>query len=78
VKYLNNRLECDHGKMKRLIQPTLGFQSMKTTYATIKGIEIALLLHGWGIWPDEVRPHHLVVLVFQDVAVPDIEAREIE
>ena len=26
VKYLNNRLEGDHGKLKRLIQPTLGFQ----------------------------------------------------
>ena len=21
----NNRLECDHGNLKRLIQPTLGF-----------------------------------------------------
>ena len=27
---LNNRLECDHGKLKRLIKPTLGFQSMRT------------------------------------------------
>jgi IS6 family transposase len=40
VKYLNNRLECDHGKLKRLIQPTLGFQSMKIAYATIKGFEV--------------------------------------
>ena len=40
VKYLNNRLEGDHGKLKRLIQPTLGFQSMKTAYATIKGFEV--------------------------------------
>ena len=39
VKYLNNRLESDHGKLKRLIKPTLGFQSMKTAYATIKGFE---------------------------------------
>ena len=37
---LNNRLEGDHGKLKRLIQPTLGFQSMKTAYATIKGFEV--------------------------------------
>jgi hypothetical protein len=29
----NNCLECDHGKLKRLILPTLGFQSMKTAYA---------------------------------------------
>ena len=40
VKYLNNRLEGDHGKLKRLIRPTLGFQSMKTAYTTIKGFEV--------------------------------------
>ena len=37
AKYYNNRLECDHGKLK-LIQPTLGFQSMKTAYATDQGL----------------------------------------
>ena len=40
MKYLNNRLEGDHGKLKRLIRPTLGFQSMKTACATIKGFEV--------------------------------------
>lgn len=40
IKYLNNRIEADHGKLKRLIKPTLGFKSMKTAYATIKGFEI--------------------------------------
>lgn len=39
VKYLNNAVETDHGKRKRLIKPTLGFKSMKTAYATIKGFE---------------------------------------
>jgi len=39
VKYLNNRIETDHGKLKRFIKPTLGFKSMKTAYATIKGFE---------------------------------------
>lgn len=39
VKYLNNRLESDHGQLKRLIKPTLGFQSMRTAYATLKGFE---------------------------------------
>ena len=29
VKYLNNRLKGDHGKLKRLIKPTLSFQSMR-------------------------------------------------
>ena len=40
VKYMNNKVEADHGKLKRLIKPTLGFQSMKTAFATIKGFEI--------------------------------------
>ncbi|MFH2166731.1 DDE-type integrase/transposase/recombinase, partial [Enterobacter hormaechei] len=39
IKYRNNVIECDHGKLKRIIGATLGFKSMKTAYATIKGIE---------------------------------------
>jgi IS6 family transposase len=30
VKYVNNIIESDHGKLKRLIKPTSGFKSMKT------------------------------------------------
>ncbi|HEM7146975.1 TPA: DDE-type integrase/transposase/recombinase [Providencia stuartii] len=33
-------IECDHGKWKRVINPTLGFISIKTAYATIKVIEV--------------------------------------
>ncbi|WP_407230942.1 IS6-like element IS26 family transposase [Escherichia coli] len=40
IKYRNNMIECDHGKLKRIIGATLGFKSMKTAYATIKGIEV--------------------------------------
>ena len=40
VKYLNNIVQADHGKLKRLIKPTLVFKSMKTAYATIKGFEL--------------------------------------
>jgi IS6 family transposase len=40
IKYRNNRLEADHGKLKQVINPTRGFQSMKTAYASIKGMEI--------------------------------------
>lgn len=40
IKHLNNLIEADHGKLKRLIKPTLGFKSMRTAYATIKGFEI--------------------------------------
>ena len=40
VKYLNNIIEADHGKLKRLINPVRGFKSMKTAYAAIKGFEL--------------------------------------
>lgn len=40
VKYLNNIVESDHGKLKQLIKPTLGFKSLKSAYATIKGFEV--------------------------------------
>ena len=39
VKYLNNRIESDHGKLKRLIKPMLGFKYMKSANATITGYE---------------------------------------
>ncbi|RXY83352.1 IS6 family transposase, partial [Klebsiella pneumoniae] len=38
--YRNNVIECDHGKLKRIIGATLGFKSMKTAYATSKDIEV--------------------------------------
>jgi transposase, IS6 family len=40
IKYKNNVIECDHGKLKRIIKSMLGFKSMKTAYATTKGIEV--------------------------------------
>ncbi len=40
VKYLNNIIEADHGKLKRLIRPVRGFKTLKTAYATIKGFEV--------------------------------------
>ncbi len=44
IKYLNNVIECDHGKLKRIINATLGFKSMKTSYNTIRGIEVVRAL----------------------------------
>ncbi|VTM52917.1 transposase IS26 [Klebsiella pneumoniae] len=46
-------IECDHGKLKRIIGATLGFKSMKTAYATIKGIEVMRALR-------KARPQHLL------------------
>lgn len=40
VKYLNNIVEADHGKLKLLIRPVRGFKTLKTAYATIKGFEV--------------------------------------
>lgn len=56
VKYLNNRLESDHGKLKRLIKPVRGFKSMKTAYATIKGFEVMRMfrkgqMRHWQLFP---------------------------
>lgn len=33
-------IECDHGKLKRVTNPTLGFKSLNTAHATLKGIEV--------------------------------------
>jgi len=40
VKYLNNVIEADHGKLKQLIGPVRGFKTLKTAYATIRGFEV--------------------------------------
>ena len=40
IKYLNNVIEADHGKLKQLIRPVRGFKTLKTAYATIKGFEV--------------------------------------
>ncbi len=40
VKYLNNVVVADHGKLKQLIRPVRGFKTLKTAYATIKGFEV--------------------------------------
>ena len=40
VKYLNNVVEADYGKLKQLIRPVRGFKTLKTAYATIRGFEV--------------------------------------
>jgi IS6 family transposase len=40
VKYLNNVVEANHGKLKQLIRPVRGFKTLKTAYATIMGFEV--------------------------------------
>lgn len=40
LKYLNNVVEADHGKLKQLIRPVRGFKTPRTAYATIKGFAV--------------------------------------
>ena len=40
VKYLNNVVEADHGKLELLIRPVREFKTLKAAYATIKGFEV--------------------------------------
>ena len=40
IKYLNNVVEADHGKLKQLIRPVRGFKTLETAYATIRGFEV--------------------------------------
>ena len=40
VQSLNSIVEADLSKLKRLIRPTLGFQSLQSAYATIKCFEV--------------------------------------
>ncbi len=51
VKYLNNVIEADHGKLKILIKPVRGFKSIPTAYATIKGFEVMRALRKDGSPP---------------------------
>ena len=69
VKYLNNRIESDHGKLKRLIKPCLGFKSMTTAWNTIQGFEAMRMfkkgqMDAW-LFGDKVRAEvHLMNRVF--------------
>ena len=40
VKYWNDIIEADHGKLKQLIRPVRGFKKLKTAYATIAEFEV--------------------------------------
>jgi DDE domain len=40
VKYLNNVVESDHGKLKQPIRLVRGFKTLRTADATIKGFEV--------------------------------------
>lgn len=45
VKYLNNLIEQDHRRIKRITRPMLGFQSFHTAHRTLRGIEAISMIH---------------------------------
>ena len=44
VKYLNNIVEQDHRRIKRLVRPGLGFKSFHTARRTIAGYEVMAMV----------------------------------
>ena len=44
VRYLNNRLEQDHRRIKRLVKPGLRFGSFNTARRTLKGYEAMTMI----------------------------------
>jgi IS6 family transposase len=44
VKFLNNIVEQDHRRIKRLVRPGLGFKSFMTDSRTIAGCEIMAMI----------------------------------
>jgi putative transposase len=43
-KYLNNRIEQDHRRIKRRIRPMLGFKTQKTADTILSGIELVHMM----------------------------------
>jgi len=43
-KYLNNIVEQDHRRIKRLVRPALGFGSLRTARRTLAGYEVMAMI----------------------------------
>jgi len=61
VKYINNRIESDHSRLKRRLRPLLGFQSFHTANRTLKSIEAMLMMVKKQTyflnktWPEQIK-----------------------
>ena len=61
VKYLNNLVECDHRRIKRIIRYGLGFGSFRTAQQTISGYEAMYMIRKNqattrpGVYLDQVK-----------------------
>ena len=50
VKYLNNIVEQDHRRIKRLVRPGLGFGGMRTAQRTLAGYEAMAMIRKGQVW----------------------------
>ena len=64
VKYLNNVLEGDHGRLKRILGPKGAFKNRTSAYRTLKGMEaMHSLRKGQGTMFAYGRPNPDAVIV---------------
>jgi DDE domain len=52
AKYLNNIVEQDHRRIKRMVRPGMGFGSFHTAQHTIIGYEIIAMVHSSVLLPE--------------------------
>jgi hypothetical protein len=71
VKYLNNIVEQDHRRIKRLVRPGLGFKRFRTAWRTVVGYEaLAMMRKGQvkGIGGDDIVAQAAFVNSLFDIA----------
>ena len=66
VKYLNNVIEGDHGRLKRILGPKGAFKNRTFAYRTLKGMEAMYSLRkGQGAMFANRQPNPDAVIVNQ-------------
>ena len=71
IKYLNNIVEQDHRRIKRLVRPGLGFKRFRTAWRTLVGYEtLAMMRKGQvkGIGGDDIVGQAACVKSLFDIA----------
>jgi transposase, IS6 family len=72
VKFLNNIVEQDHRRIKRLVRPGLGFKSFDTAARTISGYEIMAMVRKGQVASAPVNDTHaqrdFIATLFSDAA----------
>ena len=64
MKYLNNVIEGDHGRLKRILGPKGAFKNLTSAYQTLKGMEaMHSLRKGQGTMLAHGQPNPDAVIV---------------